>query len=422
MWLGYTLNASSDMKHFISAVVLFSSILYLNLSSLWGSYGSAGGTLYHVYCVGIFIIAFISYQLSYPSGRIRKNHFASLICILTFVVVGLLSGYATDVSMLCLVAYCLPAVWVAVYYSEHHNITSIIKWIDLFLPLLCVSMGVSLLFLLRGMATGDGDSYSQGLSYDASYCFLLYLFLLVFGKEFDRFPVFKSKGYRFFSILMLPYLLMIMLFAGGRGALGNLVVGVIYILYLGKKKRRLKFGRLFKYFLIGGMVLTVALNAFSFDVLEVFTRNFHRVFSFFDSGLDISEKTSGRDMSTVEALSQISQHPVIGSGLFTYKDSFFENTELTYPHNLFLEVLIQGGLLYFYFFLIFGLLVLLKAKSLMRDTNQALVILLGIFSLTKLMFSDSYLQNSFFWFFVTYVFNYRRHIPLTSRNKLICAR
>lgn len=408
------------MKHLVSVIVLFSSILFINIAPMFLGSDAEGSSLYKIYCILIFIAALISHCVSYSNGRIRSYHFASLAFIAIYIFIGLFTGYTSDVSMLCLVAYSLPAMLVAIYYSEHHNISSIIKWIDVILPPLCLSMAFSLLSMLRGIATSEGSSYSQGLSYHASYCFLLYLLLLVFGKDYERFSFFQSKGYRVFSILMLPYLLIIMLFSGGRGAIGTFFVGVVYILYLGKKRRKIRLRSLFKYFVIGGVVLTIALQMFSVDVSEVFTRNLHRAFSFFDSSQDLSQRTSGRDVATEIALDQIVDNP-LGTGLFSYKDSYFEKTELTYPHNLFLEFMMQGGFALLYVFFILGLAVFSKAKRLMRDEDQAIVILFGIFSLTKLMFSDSYMQNAFFWFFVTYMINYRGVFRRVAKKRLACA-
>lgn len=396
------------MKHLVFTVSLFASLIYFSVSSLLGlSVTEDGGStaFYKVYCAIVFVLFAFCYSKIYLKKRLTTRHIISYWILLFYIINALITGYATDTSMLVLVAFGLPAAGTAIYYAEHHNLQKMVKWIDVLLPIISISLVFSLKQLLIEIAEGKGY-YSQTLSYYAAYCFVLYLFFLLFGQEYERFSFFKGDRYKFFSILMLPYLLGIMFFSGGRGALGTIAIGTGLLFYLYHKRYGIN-----KIAVIRSFIAAVALSAIVFMFLpeetkDVFYSNFNRVFSYFDPTKDMYERTSGRDDVLKVAFSQIYQNPILGSGLFSYKDSFLLKSEVPYPHNLFIEVLLQGGITFFTIFIILLLNIFIKLYHISRLPNEELVIIFMAFSMTMLMYSGSYMQNSFFYFFVFYVFNY----------------
>ena len=400
----------SFMKHFVFAISLFASILFFSVSSILGlsvtNEEGADGS-YKIYCVIVFVFSLYYYFTAYIGKRITYKHLISIIVLLTYIVSGLLSGYADDTSFLVLVAFCLPASGIAVYYSERDSLSKMIKWIDVLLPVISLSLLFSLKQLFVEIAEGD-SYYSQTLSYYSAYCLVLYLFFILFGKEYDRFDFFRTKAYRYFSYLMIPYLLVIMFFSGGRGALGTLAVGVLVLFYLYNRSHRIKIGVLVKSIIVACLFATVAYAFIPDDLKLVLESNFQRVFSFFDTSKDMMERTSGRDEVLNVAFEQIRESPIIGKGLFSYKDSFIPKVvDNSYPHNLFVEILLQGGYLFLFFFIPCLILLLIKLHHILKKPKHEMVAILAVFSLTLLMYSGSYMQNSFFWFFVFYVFNYK---------------
>src|SRR5690606_30091320 len=72
-----------------------------------------------------------------------------------------------------------------------------------------------------------------------------------------------------------------------------------------------------------------------------FEKSFSRVFSYISSEGIEWDSTSGRNDLYEKAIEYISKSPIIGYGVFGMFSEFG-----FYPHNLILEVLLQGGLVY----------------------------------------------------------------------------
>lgn len=397
------------MKHFVYTIALFASNLFFSISAILGlsvvnSDGANG--LYKAFCLVVFCLFLYYYLKEYAGKKISSKHFLSTLILFIYIFSGLFSGYANNTTFLVLVAFCLPAAGIAVYYSEHNDISKLIKWIDVLLPIMSFSLLFSLKQLLVEIAEGE-SYYSQTLSYYAAYYFILYLFFILFGNDYERFGIFKKKGYKYISYLMLPYLLSIMFFSGGRGALGTLAVGVFVILYRYNRSYGFNKLKILRYFLIAGVLASIVYVNIPEDLRLILENNYQRVFSFFDTDKDMMERTSGRDEVLKVAFDQIHESPLIGHGLFSYKDTFVPIVENPYPHNLFVEILLQGGYLFLFFFILILIYLLVKLHHILKIPSHEIVAIFTIFSLTLLMYSGSYMQNSFFWFFVMYVFNYQ---------------
>ncbi len=396
------------MKHFVFAITLFASILFFSVTSILGVSVTSNGestALYKVYCAIVFVVFSIYFFREYAGKRRTNRHVISFAILAFFVICGVLSGYLTDTSMLVFVTFGLPASGVAIYYAEHCNLDKIIKWIDVLLPVISVSLLFSLKQLLVEISEGT-SFYSQNMSYYAAYCFVLYLFFLLFGNKYDRFPLFKRRIYKYISVLMLPYLVTIMFFSGGRGALGTLILGTVVLLYLYNKNTRTHKIKIIRVCVIMAIIAPLLYMVIPDDAKSVLDLNYTRVFSFFDSSKDINDRTSGRDEVLKISLEQIEEHPILGSGIFLYKKEFTLKSEQPYPHNLFIEVMLQGGVLYLLLFSVFLIVILLKLYRVLKVPQQEFVAIITVFCMTMLMYSGSYIQSSFFWFFVFYVYNF----------------
>lgn len=381
-------------------------MLYFSIASIIGfNVEDEGARVYFkYYCILCFVV-FILMHLSYCSKRaITSKHALSYIILLVYIISGFISGYSSDSVFLSLVAYGVPAIGIAVYYAETKSLKEVVKWMDIILPIVSLSLLFSIKQLLIEMAQGE-KYYSQQLSYYAAFCFVICLFLLLFGNMYERFPFFKSKVYRYFSYLLLFYLLAMMFISGGRGALGTLAIGVFLLLFFYRKYYRRSL-HLFRFVIIGGLVVSVALMILPNEYNEVVSRNFGRVFSFFNTDLDIYDRTSGRDEAIKVAFSQISDNPVFGSGLFGYKDVFTAKSGLGWPHNIFIEVFLQGGLIFFVVFMVFLLCFFKKSITILKTPNNIVFLLFVVYPMSFLMFSGSYMGETLFWFSMAYVFNY----------------
>ena len=137
--------------------------------------------------------------------------------------------------------------------------------------------------------------------------------------------------------------------------------------------------------------------------IPIFKSSLERVFSYLTpNGIDMSQ-TSGRDHVYRDAIELIKQSPIIGYGIF----GFFK-VYGSYPHNFFLEILLQGGILLLFAILII-IISLIKKIIYMIKYNEELRIILIIFlyPIVMLMFSGTYTSDSIFWFSISFIFSYR---------------
>lgn len=133
---------------------------------------------------------------------------------------------------------------------------------------------------------------------------------------------------------------------------------------------------------------------------DVFRTGYMRATQFLAPGGGINwEGTSGRDVVYLNTIHLIEQRPVLGYGLYGMWDVINY-----YPHNLFLEVLLQGGIVYL---IIFSWMLLLFVRKLFRmvktDRRYRILGILFLYPFVMLMFSGTYLNTSQFWFAVVFV-------------------
>ena len=121
-------------------------------------------------------------------------------------------------------------------------------------------------------------------------------------------------------------------------------------------------------------------------------------------------KTSNRDILYEESIKLIKKKPLIGYGFLDY----LNQTGFGYPHNFFLEVLLQGGLLFLIIWSIFLIYFFHRLTILIKNNKNYIVILpFVVYCFIQLLFSSTYLLEPFFWFSIIFVFT------ASSKHKLV---
>lgn len=239
-----------------------------------------------------------------------------------------------------------------------------------------------------------GGGQYQAFSYFCAFSFLTFLryFLVQYDLKF-----WKKLLYIFILLVLFTGVVL----SGGRGGLIVVLTGLI--VFIIRKKGFLKFA---KYFACSGLVIFSLLYFASksdFFFSDRITESFDRLFSFISSDGINMEGTSNRDDFYGIAVSKIGGSVIFGYGIFGLVDSLGEY----YPHNIFLEILLQGGIIYLFIFLAVMVVFFFKLSRLIRLKKDEDVILIPtIYSVVLLLFSSSYLQEPFFWFSLSYVFSY----------------
>ena len=403
------------MRDFVFTYALFSSMLFFSLAAILGiDYSSVGGGgLFQYYSGASSVIVIIVFFMYYVRQKITSRNVITFLIIALYFFSGILSGFWRDSSFLRFAVFCIPASFIGLYYGNLMSIDGMIKWLDLVKLILTIA----LLFLSRrlSLAIAQGDSYySQTLSYYAAMGFLLDLYLLDSGNGTPRFSFFCSKIVRFIDYLLLFLYPVVILYSGGRGGFITLIVGLlVYVLFINKTRNgnNVLLSAFLMLCLIGLFAMIFDISSYGF--LSEIQHNSARVFSYVSSGsIDISE-TSGRDFVYSRSIDLIGANP-FGYGLYSYKKVFMPLVGQRYPHNLFLEWLMQGGVIFFLVWMVSLVLLIRKMIRINRVVSLSyLFIPFLIYPLVQLLFSASYVEEPFFWFSFCFMVNCK------NKNKLL---
>ena len=367
-----------------------------------------------VYSLVVFVATAVLFRKSFiwNEGKITQTDFflffVIIVVFLSYLTPSLFSGRLNPIAttfFLYFSSFSLPAILGSLYLARMQTIFEMSKLLEIVMLLITVSIFVRLIIPAsqgQRLSTFGGAYFGQIGSYLAAFAFGLNLYFLFEGRYHDRFTLFRSMFYKLLCICLLVIQIIGFIIPGGRG---GAVLGVTYLLYILLIRFSL---RNVKYLLtiIGFLSFLVITLVVIWPFLiqnSAFQSGFFRVTQFIDSGVGINwTGTSGRDIIYRNALEIIIQRPVLGYGIFGMWDVSY------YPHNFFLEVLLQGGIVY----LIIALIILyLFARKLTRlikkDRRYRILFVLFIYPFVMLMFSGTYLSTPIFWFVIIFVFNSR---------------
>ena len=322
--------------------------------------------------------------------------------LLIYIITGVLQGYTDHRLFLQMVCFSVPATCIALNMKRRGELAEVMKLMDFLLPVFAVSF----IFMVRNIYASSLEntgSYNQNASYMIAYCFLIVVFLLLSNKSYPKFRFLDKKWYTVFKIILLPYFVVLSFFGGGRGAFITILVGSVVAFWINRKhfssKMIIKVGLLL---VVAVGVIVIALGKLSDEFLSLLSENFERITSLVDNGSINTNASSGRDDIWKAAWKLIIDNPVLGYGLFSFL------SKIIWPHNIFLEVLLQGGFFFLTIFLTILLLAFNKYRIMIKlDKTQIWLIPLMIHVFTQLLFSASYMFETYFWFSLTYIYNYR---------------
>lgn len=391
----YIIGCLSIMIPFLFfAVLAIFSIEYKGVSesSIYIGTLSLSNFLY-----GIF---YISKQITREKFFVTEIFFLFLILFfISYVVILFFFDETFDKDFLySFLVLVMPVSLFALDLGRNTNGIEIIKKI-LFSFSLIILLSIAIVIPkmmrmdLNDLITFYGGGHYQGFAYLASFSFLVFLvYFLFYLKSY-------SKIVRFcFGLVFFVHVLGVFL-SGARGGIMVVILGAFFCLSL-----KYSFVRIF-YLILRSMpfvvVLYVVIGFYFRSYQDRFYDSFQRLFSYIgEGGLDMS-KTSNRDLLYDESLKLISERPIFGYGIFDYQLL----TNGWYPHNFFLEILLQGGIFYLLIWLLILVLFFFKLAFLLRSSKCHFYILpFVLYSFIQLLASGTYLLEPFFWFSIIYVF------------------
>lgn len=297
--------------------------------------------------------------------------------------------------------FTLPSIFIGLNIGVNNLLQNMIKWWEFIMLILSLALLLSIpsIIITKVISIGGGLDY-QRISYLAAFAYSINLYFILFGSNHNRLNFCYSKTYKILSILILVLQTAIVFISGGRGGFILLILATFVLFYI--KKRN---GFNFKLFIKNILLVTSFVFLFFYfmpsELLEVIEKGNKRLFAYFTpNGIDFSE-ISGRDVYYSKAFEFVKERPINGYGIFGFVDQTGD-----YPHNLILEILLQGGILLLIIWIVIFTKFYKKVKFLINaDRSNMIIIALFIYPIVELMFSGSYILSPLFWFVISYVFN-----------------
>lgn len=395
------------MKNLIFVITLNLSFVFFSIYSILGR-EYKGLDVDKSYLLTVFTSAVLSLFLISKGiilqKVIRKINFVFYLIPILFVFIYLIESPNSESSKRLFnlyIAFSFPATYIGTYLASTNTLQSFAKWFD-FLPLIII---IGIIFSLQSIISvvlSINESF-QIVSYMAALSFGLLLHSTYFGRIHERFYIFKSKLYLYISMLLMIFSIIIVFLSGGRGGFVELLLTFLILSFI--KYRDINLRKILTGIavIIAFMLITALfLSKFFADAFEIGSE---RIFSYITSeGIDFT-KTAERDVIYNYSWQLIKENPITGYGIFKYADTFNQN--YGYPHNIFIEYLLQGGIIYLSLWIVVLVFLFLKFKRMVSYFKGNLIMIpIALFPFTLLLFSDSYLMMPTFWFVVSFIANY----------------
>lgn len=406
---------SSERKIVVNTLVLNGPLIFFSVTALMGmrfSKEEGAGSLYKIYMAILFVLGVYPLFNRFIKNQLQTKCVLPLFVIFVYILLGYIQLHDDAGFFLQMVCFTLPPTCVALTMDKLGGLMGMMKWIELLLPLFAISF----IFMIRNMLLekleGDLTSYDQSASYYAAFLFIIVVYLLRYNKVRPKFAFMDRKWVKAVEVMLLPYFFVVCFFGGGRGAVVLLLVCLFFQIDLLK---RIPISYYWKGFFIL-MVLTVfvyiGIEKLSDDYSDLLHQNFNRISALIEGGHVDTSASSGRDKIWEDAFNTWTINPLFGYGLFTYMDHFYVR-----PHNIFLEVMLQGGLLLLSILCYILLCAFVKYRRMLKiDKSQIFLMPFLLYTFTELSLSGSYWFEPFFWFVLVYIYSFNLK---KARNMLL---
>lgn len=393
-------------KHNILTVLFCLIIIYAYY--LFFDFFSVLGISYHngyleIYSIILLCVAIILYILQIINNK-KILYSDLLIClslvliILDYVIVDIVYGYSDTAwdTMLDFFARSVPAILLGIIVAKKRCISLFQKciWIIVGIFAICDTK-ILLSSFLYGYSAKDWNSIFlmdyQNASYTAAFAVGLSLSMLIVISE-KKHQIFETVYY-IYSIIVCS---LTALYSGGRGGV-VLILWYIAILWYLNLKNNHKISKKIMILVVG--IFTLFLLYFVVASNELLSLGFSRAFEFIgDSGKINWEGTSGRLEIYQGCLEKICKKPLFGYGITGAPHIGIERA-----HNIFLDILIDGGVTYFILW-IFLIILSLKHlyKEFLNNSSYIFIIVFFLGDFILLMFSSVYMRTSAIWFVISF--------------------
>lgn len=360
----------------------------------------------------IFILYLFQYSLLFPINLIVGSQLPIVIFTFFLLMYCILTNrFKFNLKIILLLFLPLILLFLKLPFETHDNsgINIGFSYVKAFL-----TIGVSAILI-------GGLKFSSKLFFYYAYKFswLIFLFfcMIPFSPYYGDDVNYMRYGYGLLPAVIIFYIFLLqrkqflmsivgfsisfilLLFFGARGALFSfLVFFVISTFLFSSINKRTKY-----VIFLGLSLITFNIKIITIYLLSTLTGfnissySLTKLFNYFN-GNSFASTSSGRSEAFELALLRILESPFLGLPLNTA----YLDTGLIYYHNLFLDILVNWGVIIFSFFL--GLIMLILYKTIKTSDKNIKLILIIIFclSITRLLVSSNYFERPEFWVFMSY--------------------
>lgn len=342
-----------------------------------------------------------------------------LLCGLLLTIL-LRGGNALAISVLkCFICYAIPMTLLAIVAYDDNDMLLAGRYTDFILLL----FNLYLIYILRNGVLSqttvqelqsESNIGYQSTSYFGAYAFVLSLYALLFVKVKGN--IFKKGLLYAYRAGTMVLSLLVAVYGGGKGAIVVIALTSILLisLYLNNSKRFVKFLGI----CIGAVVVLWGVSKV-IGQNDALSQSFDRIYALFGTGTVDYYTTSGRTVRYENCFKAFRESPIIGHGI---AGAYYIG--IGQPHQMFLEILVEGGLVYLGVWLFILYYTCRRIVWLLKNDQQhfagyVFLIVTFVAQIIGLQFSGFYMQSYTLWFFIAYV-NLRVHYLRKEKNS-ICA-
>ena len=360
----------------------------------------------------IFILYLLQYSLMFPINLIIGSQFPIVISTLSLLMYCIITNrFKFNLKLILLLFLPLMFLLLKLPFEKPDNsgINIALSYLKAFL-----TIGVS------GVLIGSLKFSSKQFfyyAYKVSWIILLFFIFIPFTSYYGDDVNYMRYGYGILPAVIIFYISLfqkkqflrsivgfsisftLLLFFGARGSLLSFLFFLVtFTFFFSSIKKRTK------YLIFLGLSVIIynikPIIIYLFNIITGFNLSSYsltKLFNYLD-GNSFASTSSGRSEAFELAILKIWESPFLGLPLNTA----YLDTGLIYYHNVFLDILVNWGVIIFSFFL--GLIMLFIYKTIKTPNKNFKIIFILIFclSITRLLVSSNYFERPEFWVLMSY--------------------
>lgn len=402
------------INSFMIAILLTSSFIAKLLASLDLI---SEGAVPAVFILSLLISYFSSILLGFKSFKINKYSIFFIYIILFYFLFTILINSGETYAVNYFIEFIAFGITIYLITLIPFDTSSVIYYVMLLGNLILINPVGFIGFISL-------EHLNDRVNMGASYAMLPSIVATVIFYFFMRK---NKKGWiNLVSYLANGYLFLIVLTEGTRGAVASILLLLLLVVYIKISKKTNK-----DFIYIYPLIMT-----FIAFICYVFIKNLDRFLIWMDNilsklGIEIATITksvnmlqdngltgilNGRDIVYEKAINLIANSPLFGNGIGIYADI----NNGTYPHNLFIQLLVEGGLLLLTPFVILFIICLWELLRVWDNNDNKIryfILFLFIVCIPKLMLSSYLWREPSFWLLTFILIS--RSTKIISMNKLL---